>query len=265
MRSKDLRATFRVILTTFELHLKQQAVDLFVIFTVLVQPILIALLAIYVLRDEAVSNAIYIVVGSGMTGLWSGLLFTSAFNIRGERWMGTLEMLVGSPTPLYVIVMGKTLANVLLSLSSMILGYCVAALLFRFSLIVGQPLHFVISLALTVVAYVALGMVIAPFMSINLGMERWTNALEFPVYIVGGFLFPILLLPRWTNPISYALAPYWAARALHGTSSGGAPLGEIVFAWLMLLVFSAIYIALSAKLFQIVLRRARVDATLGAQ
>lgn len=260
-----LRANLRVILTAFELHLKQQAVDLFVIFTVLVQPILIALLAIYVLRGEAASNAIYIVVGSGMTGLWSGLLFTSAFNIRGERWMGTLETLVGSPTPLYVIVMGKTLANVLLSLSSMIFGYFVAALLFRFPLTVVAPLQFVISIALTVVAYVALGMVIAPFMSINLGMERWTNALEFPVYIAGGFLFPILLLPRWTNPISYALAPYWAARALHGTSSQGAPLGEVLFAWLMLLIFSIIYIALSARLFQIVLRRARVEATLGVQ
>ena len=109
MRSKDLGANLRAIFTTFELHLKQQAVDLFVIFTVLVQPILIALLGIYLLRDEAASNAIYIVVGSGMTGLWSGLLFTSAFNIRGERWMGTLEMLVGSPTPLYVMVMGKPL------------------------------------------------------------------------------------------------------------------------------------------------------------
>jgi len=259
------KANLRVIRTTFELYLKQQAVDLFIVFTVLVQPILIAILGIYVLRDEAASNAIYIVVGSGMTGLWSGLLFTSAFNIRGERWSGTLEMLVGSPTPLYVIVVGKTLSSVLLSLSSMIFGYFVAALLFRFPLIVVQPLQFVISLALTVVAYVALGMVIAPFMSINLSMERWTNALEFPVYIVGGFLFPILLLPRWTNPISYALAPYWAARALHGTSSGGAPWGEVLFAWLMLLVFSLIYMVLSAKLFQIVLRRARVDATLGLQ
>jgi len=265
MMSKDLRANLRVILITFELHLKQQAVDLFIIFTVLVQPILIALLAIYVLRDEAASNAIYIVVGSGMTGLWSGLLFTSAFNIGGERWMGTLEMLVGSPTPLYVIMIGKTLANILLSLSSMILGYFVAALLFRFPLIVVQPLQFIVSLALTVVAYVALGMVIAPFMSLNLSMERWTNALEFPVYIVGGFLFPILLLPHWTNPISYALAPYWAARALHGTSSGGAPLGGTLFAWSMLIIFSAIYIALSAKLFQVVLRRARVDATLGLE
>jgi ABC-2 type transport system permease protein len=260
-----VRAYLRVIFITFELHLKQQAIDLFIIFTVLVQPILIALLAIYVLRDEAASNAIYIVVGSGMTGLWSGLLFTSAFNIGGERWMGTLEVLVGSPTPLYLIVMGKTLANVLLSLASMILGYFVAALLFRFPLIVVQPLPFIISLALTVLAYVALGMVIAPFMSLNLSMERWTNALEFPVYIVGGFLFPILLLPRWTNPISYALAPYWAARALHGTSSGGAALGETLFAWAMLLIFSLIYIALSTKLFQIVLRRARVDATLSLE
>ncbi len=260
-----VKAYFRAVLTTFELQLKQQAVDLFILFTVLVQPILVAILGIYVLRDTAASNAIYVVVGSGMTGLWSGLLFTSAFNIRGERWMGTLEGLVASPTPLHVVVTGKTLANVLVSLASMILGYFMAAFLFRFPLVVAQPVQFVVSLALTVVAYVALGMVLAPFMCLSLSMERWTNALEFPVYIAGGFLFPILLLPRWSNPISYALAPYWAARALHGTSSGGASTGEVLLCWAVLLGFSLLYMVISARLFQVILRRSRVDGTLGAQ
>jgi hypothetical protein len=42
------------------------------------------------------------------------------------------------------------------------------------------------------------------------GVQQWQNAMEFPVYILAGFLFPIALLPDWTGPISYALPPYWA-------------------------------------------------------
>ena len=82
------------------------------------------------------------------------------------------------------------------------------------------------------------------------------------MYILGGFLFPILLLPDWSNPLSYVLAPYWAARVLHATSSGSATLSDILLSWGMMLVLSGIYMAASYRLFRIVLHRARVEATL---
>lgn len=265
---EKLLANLRVIRTVFVLFIKMLAVDLFIIFTVLIQPLLIAILAIYLNRDRAEEVAIYLIVGSGMTGLWSGLLFTSAFAIRGERWWGTLEMLVGAPTHLGVIMIGKTLAHVSISLSSMVFGYIMAATIFRFPLAIIDPFDFFVSLLLTMAAFISFGLFIAPFFAISPAVEGWTNAMEFPVYVVGGFLFPILVLPQWATPLSYALAPYWAAQALHLTSSGAGsvyPNFPLWVDWVMLFLLSALYLLLSWRLFAIVLRRAKVDATLGLQ
>jgi len=89
--------------------------------------------------------------------------------------------------------------------------------------------------------------------------------MEFPIYILCGFLFPIALLPGWTTPISYILPPYWAARALHGTSSAGATLEQTLFAWGMILLFSFIDLLIASRLFKIMLYKARVDATLDTE
>ena len=255
-------ANLRVIRTAFELDIKQQAVDLFMIFGVLIQPLLIAIMAIYVLKERDASRGIYVVVGSGMTGLWTSLLFRGAFNINGERYMGTLEGIVASPTSLGTVVIGKTLSSVTLSLLSMILSYGLASFIFRFPLSIAQPVLFVASLLMAVLAFISLGLLIAPLMAINLSFSGWVNALEYPMYILGGFLFPILMLPGWTTPLSYILTPYWAARALHAASSGGATLPETLLSWGMMILLGSAYIVISYRLFKIVLHKARVDATL---
>ncbi len=255
-------ANLRVVCTTFELDVKQQAVDLFMIFGVLIQPLLIAIMAIYMLLERDPSRGVYVVVGSGMTGLWTSLLFRGTFNINAERFMGTLEGIVASPSSLATVVVGKTLASVSLSLLSMIFSYGLASLIFRFPLSIAQPVPFFLSLLVTVLAFISFGLLISPLMAVNLSLSGWVNALEYPMYILGGFLFPILLLPGWSNPLSYLLAPYWAARALHGTSSGLATLGEVLLCWTMMLVLGSLYVVASYRLFKAVLHRARVDATL---
>jgi ABC-2 type transport system permease protein len=255
-------ANLRVVLTTFELDIKQQAVDLFMVFGVVIQPLLIAIMAIYMLLERDPSRGIYVVVGSGMTGLWTSLLFRGTFNINAERFMGTLEGIVASPSSLATVVIGKTLASVTLSFLSMIFSYGLASIIFRFPLSIAQPVPFFLSLLATVLAFISFGLLISPLMAVNLSLSGWVNALEYPMYILGGFLFPILLLPDWSTPLSYALAPYWAARVLHATSSGGATLPDILLSWGMMLLLSAIYLAASYRLFRIVLHRARVEATL---
>lgn len=258
-----MREQLRVIALVFQLQLKQMAVDLFVLFTVIFQPLIVALVAIYMLRDTGGFEAIYVVVGSALTGLWSGTLFFSAFNVHFERWTGVLEYIVGSPTSLTTVITGKSLANTALSLNSMILGYAMAVLFFRFELTIVDLPAFLISLALAVVALVSLGLVIAPFMALNIGADAWVNSLEAPMFILGGFLFPIAMLPNWLTPASYLLAPYWAARALHGTSSGGISFDDVLFSWGWLLIFSLLYLVLARWMFQRLIYKARVEATLG--
>jgi ABC-2 type transport system permease protein len=182
-----------------------------------------------------------------------------------ERWTGTLEALVAVPTPFEVIVFGKNLANVTQSTLSMLLGYLIAAWLFGYHLSIVQPLNFLLSMMLSIFAFICFGLVIAPIFVMNPGVRAWQNAMEFPVFVLCGFLFPIALLPGWTTPISYLLPPYWAAVALHGTSSGDLAFGQLLFTWGMMLLFSLIDLFIASRLFKLMLHKARVDATLGVE
>jgi ABC-2 type transport system permease protein len=256
---------WRTVLVVAEMNLRMAIMEPFVVFTVFIQPLLIALLGLWMLRDRGADGAMFVVVGSGLTGLWSSLLFISGNSINIERWIGTLESLVALPTPFEVIVFGKNLGNVFQSLLAMIVGYFIAALFFGYSLTIQQPLLFGISILFTVIGFVCFGLIIAPVFVMNPGVQGWQNAMEFPIYVLCGFLFPIALLPGWTTPISYLLPPYWAAVALHGTSTGGASLQETVLAWGMLVLFSVIDLLVASRLFKLMLYKARADATLGLE
>lgn len=265
MNFKIIVKHWHIVLTVAEMTLRHLLNDSFVLFGILVQPIIIATLALFMLKDTAANAAMFVVVGSGLTGLWSGLVFVSGNSITTERWQGTLETLVGVPTPFEVIIFGKNLANVTLSLISMIGAYLLAALFFGYTLNADQPLLFVISLLLSVFAFISFGLLIAPIFVMFREVQQWQNTMEYPVFILAGFLFPVLLLPNWTTPISYLLPPYWAAVALHGTSTGNAPIQQTLFAWGMLLFFAIIDLIIASRLFKVMLYKARVEATLDVQ
>jgi ABC-2 type transport system permease protein len=164
-----------------------------------------------------------------------------------------------------VIIFGKNLANVFQSMLSMVVAYLLAAIFFGYSLGFTQPLLFFVSLVLSLFAFISFGLTIAPLFVMYRSIQQWQNAMEFPVYILAGFLFPIALLPGWTTPISYVLPPYWAAIALHGTSTEFAPLNQVLFAWGMMVLFSIIDLFIASRLFKFMLYKARVDAVLDIQ
>ncbi|MGD8632928.1 MAG: ABC transporter permease [Anaerolineales bacterium] len=265
MKAGSTAANLRVILAAFEMTLKQAATDAFILFGVLVQPLMIAIMGLYVLGAKGEDIAIFIVVGSGLTGLWDGVLFQSGNSITAERWTGTLEILVGMPTPLAVVTFGKNLAYVTQSLLSMLASYFLASLLFGYPLSIKSPVAFSVSVLLTVLSFVSLGLLMSTLFVLNPDVQRWQNGLEYPIFILSGFLFPIALLPFWTTPLSYILAPFWAAQALHTSSQSIVGFQDLLLDWGMLCLLGVVYAALAGVLFRRVLYKARSDATLIGQ
>jgi ABC-2 type transport system permease protein len=257
-----IRKNLRIMMLAFEIELRQNLTDGFVIFGILIQPLIVAFMALWMLKGNGPDYAIFVVVGSGMTGLWTTLLFNGGNSITGERWTGTLEPLVASPASLRIIIYGKVLANVMQSLGSMIGSYLLISLILGYPLTLVHPWLFFFSLLITVFSLVCFGLILASFFILIPDFARMVNTLEFPIYILCGFLFPIALLPGWTTPISYLLTPYWAAQALHGASQGTLTIGQIVGDWGWMMLFSIIYILVSGRLYQVILRKARADATL---
>lgn len=229
---------------------------------VVLHPLLLSVMTIMMLHDRLNGqNAYFGIIGTGMACIWSELLMSSSWALNRQRRFGTLELLVGSPTPLEVVVGGAMFGEVLLSMVSVIVSFAVAMLLLGVPAPVAQPFPFVVSVLLGVIGLIATGMVIAPLMAISRSMLNWLNALEYPVWILAGFLFPISLLPSWTSPFSYVLAPYWIACALQSTATSESAEG-LTRAWTAIAALTAVYLVVSALLFRIVFRRARVTAEL---
>lgn len=254
--------TLRVAWVAADLQFREVAVNNFLLFGALVQPFFIGVTTMFMLRHRPDFDPIYVVVGAGLSGLWSTLLFAGSGAITHERWVGTLELLVASPASLVVILGGKLIGTLAFSLVSLVLSYGVGAWLFGYSLTIADPAGFGVSLLLALVALWVMGMLFAPVAIYWRPVGQFLNILEYPIFSLSGFLFPILLLPGWMTPISDALPPYWAAVALHGAARGDLDIAGQARAWLNLLVLCAILLLVSLVMFRAVVVRARRAGTL---
>lgn len=255
----------RAIAAAFKMNFLTLVVDGFFIFATFLMPLIYAVIAFGILRDKGPNYGIYVAIGSGLAGLWSTLMFGSSGAIIGERWTGTLELIAATPTPMWMIVLGKAIGVVFQSLLSMVVSYMLGWLVFGYPLAIAQPLEFFIVLVISLFSFVAFGLLLAPLFLLNPQIAQFQNALEFPVYMLCGFLFPIALLPIWTTPLSYILSPYWTARLLQAAAGGTLSWNEMWAESALVLLLGIVYIVLASFLFRRVLYKTRVEATLGLQ
>ena len=175
-----------------------------------------------------------------------------------ERWTGTLELLVTAPTHFALILLPVTIAMATIGIYSMISTLAWGRLVFGIELDVGDPLAFALAVPATVVSVGALGFLLAvAFVRFR---QAWAlgNMLEYPVWLISGFLVPLTLFPAWVRPISWALAPTWGISAIREAALGGSPYGDIALA----LFLGGVYVLLGTLLLGRALRAARAKASL---
>jgi ABC-2 type transport system permease protein len=82
--------------------------------------------------------------------------------------------------------------------------------------------------------------------------------LEYPVWLVGGFLVPLSLFPDWVRPISWSLAPTWGMNAIRESALGGSPWPDVG----MCVLLGGLYAAIGVLVLDTVLHAARARASL---
>jgi len=254
--------TLRLAVQSAWVDFQEVAVSGFLLFAAVWQPFFIGVTTMYMLRHRADFDPMYVIVGTALSGIWSTLLFAGSGAIRHERWTGTLELLVASPASFFVVIGGRLAGTTVFSLLSLLLAYGIGALLFGYPIAIAEPGWFAVSLLLAVVALWATGMFFAPLGILWRSVGRFLLGLEYPIFALSGFLFPVLLLPGWVVPISNVLPPYWAAVAMHGAASGELDTSGLLQAWFFLFLTGGALLLIANRLFDEVLTRARRAGTL---
>jgi ABC-2 type transport system permease protein len=124
-----------------------------------------------------------------------------------------------------------------------------------------HPLAFLVAVPVTIASLGVLGFALSMVLMRFRTAGFIGNSLEYPVWIVSGLLFPISVLPSWSHPISWALAPTWGMRALLHSALGGQPWREIAVCAGLALVYAAVGVALLDRFLDAARERATLSLT----
>jgi ABC-2 type transport system permease protein len=232
----------------------------------LIAPFVFTIVVLMLYKDVEGPVVLYAVLGGGVLGMWGNTLYSSGWSINFDRMNGTIEPLMVSPTPLMQVIAGRAVWNTLIGLIDAGLVFLFAEFAFQTDMALPNPLLFFVTLIITLLSLSTLGLVLSAFFVMTRSSSVLMQIIEFPLYVACGAMVPLSLLPIWTRPISYALAPSWGVDALR-LSAGldgtqGIDIGYIGDI-LIMIVITAFYLVIALLLFQRLERKARVDGTLG--
>lgn len=251
----------RAAVRAFEMSMKLRVISVFTYLNWILFPLIFAALGLLLLANGGPSRSAYAILGGGLIGYWTMAYLEGGNDIQNERWNGTLEQVMGCPTPLPVIVVGKMLSSLTLGAFSFLPAIVLASAVFHRGLSHVDLPAFTISFVVLTVTMFATAFALAPLYA----MWRWAfsfiNGFEIGVYALSGFMFPVTQLPQWLQAAAWVIAPAWATRSLY--AAAGEPFGASFVAWwAAALGLSAAYLLVAWFLFRVVDVRARVTGQL---
>ena len=249
----------RLLAVCWWFQLKQMTQAGLFVFTSIIEPLIFATLSYYLFKaGHRPGTLLYAALSAGLMGIWTSTLFGSGGAINFQRWQGVLEPSVAAPPPYALILFPQTLAAASIGLYSLASTLLWGRLIFGIPLHFAQPLAFVVAVFVTIVSLGVLGLIMGASFILYREANALSNMLEFPIWIVTGVIVPLSLLPGWTHPLSWILAPTWGYRAIHDAALGGNPWPGIGIA----AGLAVVYFVIGQLIVGVFERRARQQATL---
>jgi ABC-2 type transport system permease protein len=251
--------TLRLLWIGLCFHVKSLTLSVFFLLTSIFMPMLIATVAYYMFKAGGRPGTLfYASLGAAVYGIWSSTLFGSGGAIQWQRWQGTLEVIVSVPTPFILVILPLTIATSTIGIYSLTSTLLWGRLVFGIPFTIEHPVAFAVAVPATILGLGLLGLLFASTFVLYRHANALSNMLEWPVLLVTGMLVPLSLLPGWSHPIAWALAPTWGVRALRAAALGGSPWPDIG----MTVGLGALYLVLGTVCLRYFEVAARKNATL---
>lgn len=247
-----------MLAVAYWLHLKMMAASAFDGFFQIAWPLFFATAAFLLYQQSSDPHAlVYAGLGSSVMGIWSVIATSASSLLQRERWTGTLELLVVAPTRFALVLVPITTAMATLGLYSLVATLVWGRVLFGISVPVAHPVPFVLAIVVSIFSIALIGFLLSVVVVRYRTAWALGNLLEYPGWLICGFLVPLSLFPVWVSWIAYALPPTWGMQAIRDAAAGDGAWFDL----LMCLGLGLVYGALGTLLSEAVLRSARRNAT----
>ena len=258
-----MRSLVRAAWSAFSVSVRLKVISPWAYLNWLVFPLLFAAVGLFVLGrpGAAGSHLVYGLLGGGLIGYWSVAYLDGGNSIQDERWNGTLEPIIGTPTPLVVITVGKVCGGLLFGLLAFLPTAALGYLGFHAVIPDLDAWRFVVSLGVLTFTFFCIALMLTPMFALWRWAFSMINGFELGIYVLCGFMFPIAVLTPWLQGVAGVLGPTWAVRALYASTIAEGSHNFIAW-WFVAIVLSLAYLVATYFLYALVEREARVSGQL---
>ncbi len=182
--------------------------------------------------------------------------------IRTAQLAGTLEAMLATPTPGWLILICAPLYQFFSAFLWAVLYLTIGGLIFGVSFNEANLVSLALILPLSLIAFAALGFLGAALTMLLRRTDPLTFALGSLSALLGGVLYPTQVLPAWLADLSKALPITYTLELVRRATFTNAGLQELATPLGSLSLFCVVSVPLGLWSFAWALRRARQDGSL---
>jgi len=209
------------------------------------------------------STLSFVTFGAIFFTAWHLISFRAGHTLQAEFFNGTIDMMILSPTPLAIIVMGRVLGIVAVASVSIPISF------FVFTTMAGGLPQvsniFVISVSMLLVSgsLIIVSYFFSPLYVLSGGGRGYVNAVAPLGVVFSGFLYPIDVLPIYFKPIAWVIPTSWAMESVALANLGMGLSPVVLQHWFIAGTLSLIWLAATVWMFKKVENRVRDSGILG--
>lgn len=204
----------------------------------------------------------FVLVGMAFTTYMTLGLGTFSSKIREGQMMGTLEIMLLSPTRLSVILLASSLWDYIFGSLGVFVFLFLGSVIFGVSFVNANLLATVVILTISIISFASLGMISAAFIIVLKKGNPINWVFSGLSTLLSGVLYPVGVLPQWLQVFSNLLPLTYTLDAMRLAMLQGYSIYDLRFNILALLVFSVILLPLALLSFRIAVRRAKIEGSL---
>ena len=204
----------------------------------------------------------FVLIGLAFSGYVGLSLSSFASSIREGQMMGTLEIILLSPTRLSTILISSSLWSYLLTTFHVVIYLAVGTMVFGANLSQANFVTAIVVLILSIASFSGIGILSAAIVLIVKKGDPVAWALGTISSLLAGVYYPITVLPDWLEPISRFIPLTYALDSMRLAMLKGSSLYDVRWDILALFGFALVLTPLAFLVFRKALKRAKVEGSL---
>jgi ABC-2 type transport system permease protein len=204
----------------------------------------------------------FILIGLAFSRYMTLSMSTFSNSIREGQMMGTLEIMLLSPTRLSKILLSSSIWAYLFTSLQIVLFLALGVVIFGVDLGGANVVTALIVLALSIVSFAGIGMISAAFIMVLKKGDPIAFALSGLSVLLAGVYYPVDVLPGGLQAISKALPLTYSLEGTRGALQHGYTLSQTWPQIQALIIFAVVLVPLAFLAFRMAVKRARAEGTL---